>query len=349
MATYTFTITRTGFQKTVRVYKDGVKIYTGPPSSTTPQETLVREAILALEDNVGPEVRNMTQVYVSENTPPDTPPPPPPTPPPPPPQRPTPKPPKPTGKGLERITGNIARQLGNLQKSVDDIYYGSKTKNTGIKLPGGKSRVNGVLPIVEEISKYDLCNILTYVTSNTNLQTITGQNTVVGRKFTELQAKAKNLAIEIDSKSLSATSLKDSTRVGKIATSIRDLIKNIDADTVTVMPQLANAKNYLEDIQGTLSGFSTSGPGPNTQFQNLNTIPNAQVQKVLNKIRGIQSTLYAIANMKSVQDVLNLANNAGRLNVANQLKQLQQLVDPARLLPAFRQIAGTLNSINQSY
>ncbi len=252
-------------------------------------------------------------------------------------------------KGLEGIITSISKQLGVLEKNIDDIYYGSKLKNTGIKLPGSKTKVNGIKPLVEEISKFDLCNVLTYATSNLNLSTVTGANTVVSRKLAALQDKAKELAKVIDSNTLSANSLKDPSQVSKINEALQSIVGNIDSDTVAVMPQLANAKNFLDDIQGTLSAFTpaTSSTGVSVQFRNLNTIPNAEVQRLLSKIRGVQSTVSSIANMKSVQDLLNIANNAGNLNVANQLKRLQQAVDPARLLPAFRDVARTLKSLNQ--
>ncbi len=244
-------------------------------------------------------------------------------------------------KGLEGIITSISAQLGVIEKGIDDIYYGSKTRNTGIKLPGGKTKINGILPLVQEISKFDLCNILTYITSNTNLNTVTGQNTVAGKKLKALQDKARNLSKVLDGGSLTSNTVKDNSKLSKINESLKDILGDIDSDTVAVLPQLANTRNYLEDIRGTIAGVTT-------ESRNLNTIPNAEVQRVLNKIRGVQSTLYSLSNMSSVQDALNLANNAAGLNVANQLRELQKVVNPAQLLPAFKQIANTLNSLNQA-
>lgn len=250
-------------------------------------------------------------------------------------------------KGLEGIISSIATQLGIIEKNIDDIYYGSRLKNTGIKLPGSKAKVNGILPLVQEISKFDLCNILTYITSNINLNNIAGQNTAAGKKLKALQDKARKLAKELDGGSLTSNTVKDNTKLSKLNESLREILSDIDSDTVAALPQLANTQNYLEDIRGTLSSFLPQAPGSTIQFQNLNTIPNAEVQKVLNKIRGVQSTLYSLSNINNVQDALNLANNAAGLNVANQLKELQKVINPAKLLPAFKQVASTLNTINQ--
>lgn len=252
------------------------------------------------------------------------------------------------GKGLEAIVTNISSKLGDIEVAIDEIYYGNPTKkNTGIKLPGNKSKVNGILPLVQEISKFDLCNIVTLVLSNVDLNTIAGKDTITGKKIQALQDKARKLAKELDGGSLTSNTVKDGTKLSKINESLKEILTSIDSDTVAALPQLANTVNYLEDIRGTLTAFEPQTPGTTSQFQNLNTIPNAEVQRVLNKIRGVQSTLYSLSNIKSIQDVLNLANNAAGLNIANQLKELQKIIDPARLLPAFKQVANTLTAINQ--
>lgn len=345
---FTYYYTKSGFDTVITVLKDGTQVYQDR-SATAPKDTILSTAKLALVDNYPNQgVETMTEQAAPPKPP--TPPPPPPTPTPQPQQQPTtpppapkpPKPPKPTGKGIEGVIASIARQISVLEKNIDDIYYGSKLKSTGIKLPGSKSKVNGVLPIVEEISKFDLCNILTYITSDINLNSIAGANTAVGKKLKQIQDKSRELSNFLDGQSLNSNSLKDKNQITKAADNIKEISTLIDSDVVAVMPQLANTKNYLQDIQGTLTGV-TIGQGS----QNLNTIPNADVQKVLNKLRGVQSTLTSLSNMKSAQDVLNLVNNSGIANVARQLQQLQKVINPARLLPAFRSIAGTLRSVNQ--
>ena len=60
MAVYTYDITKSGFNKTIRVYKDDILIYTGIPSSTSSEEDLVRVAKVALIDIEGSGVNSMT-------------------------------------------------------------------------------------------------------------------------------------------------------------------------------------------------------------------------------------------------------------------------------------------------
>lgn len=250
---------------------------------------------------------------------------------------------KPAGKGIEGIITSISKQLATIEKGIDDIYYGNRSRNTGIKIPGTQSKINGILPIVQEVTKIDLCNILTYVLSNVNIRNIAGEDTAVGKKIKRLQSKAKELVADIDSGQISNKFIKDPVKLAKITKTLSEVSNEIDSDVVAAMPQLANAKNYLNDVVGSISQYTT----PSLQFTDLNRIPNADVQRVLGKIRGVQSTMYSIATIQSVQDLANVVANAANINIGNQLAQLQKTINPARLLPVFKQIAKTLRSINQ--
>ena len=238
------------------------------------------------------------------------------------------------GKGIEKLLTTIAKGLATIENTVDDAYYGNALK-PGIKIPGSKTKINGIRPLVEEISKVDLCNIVTYVLSNIKLNSLTGTNTVVGKKLEKLQSKAKKLVQDIDSGAL-ANKVISKEKLTTIKETINEINGLIDNDLVSVMPQLANAKNYVADVAGSLNSYT-----------DLNTIPNADVQRLLTKIRNVQSTMYSIANMQTVEDVVNVLNNTTNLNLAEQLQRIQKAINPAQLLPAFKKIAVVLRSINQ--
>jgi len=119
--------------------------------------------------------------------------------------------------------------------------------------------------------------------------------------------------------------------------SLNELTSTIDTDAVSIVPQLANSKNYLDDVRGSIS-----------QYTNLNTIPSGGVQKVLGKIRGIQSTLDSISSINSIQDVLDLASRAAGINLNSQIQGLQKKINIAQIIPAIRYISRLLKGVNQT-
>lgn len=335
--TFTYYYNTVGPNTYITVLKDGVQVYQNK-SFTASNAVLLNEAILGLKDNYpGQGVETMTEVAAPATPPPPPPPPTPPTPPPLPTQS---KPAvrkklpsnKPKGKGLEGIITGISKQLANIDSKVDDIYYGNKLKNTGIKLPGSTSKENGILPLAQEIAKIDLCNILTYLLSNTKLPV----DSVVGKKLKKLESKTKELGDKIARTKVGSAAIKDTQKLKELSLAIADTTILIDNDVIAVVPQLANAKNYLDDINGTITGYS-----------NLNTIPNADVQRIISKLNGVQSTVQSISTISSASDVVNILQNAANLNIASQLQSLQKIINPSRLLPTLTSVANKLRGFNQ--
>jgi len=119
--------------------------------------------------------------------------------------------------------------------------------------------------------------------------------------------------------------------------SLDELTSTIDSDAVSIIPQLANSKNYLDDVKGSLS-----------QYTNPNTIPSGGIQKVLGKIRGVQSTLDSISSINSIQDVLDLASKATGINLGTQIQSLQKKINIAQIIPAIRYVSRLLKAINQT-
>lgn len=328
----------TGFWTGIEVIKDGIRIYRNG-SATSSREVLLSQAKLALKDNYPNQgVETMVEIAIPATPFPDPPKPPAPPPPPPPPTA-TPSPVRkklssnrPKGKGIEGIITSISKQLANIDTKVDDIYYGNKAKNTGIKLPGSTSKVNGILPIAQEIAKIDLCNILTFLLSNVKLP----KDSVVGKKLKRLEEKTKALGDKLAKTKVGSAAIKNTQNLKDISLAIADTTNLIDDDVISVVPQLANAKNYLDDIKGTI-----------TSYANLNTVPNADVQRILSKLKGVESTVSSIKSISSTQDALNIVQSATNLNITGQIQQLQKLLNPAQLLPTLRKISTTLKGINQ--
>jgi hypothetical protein len=68
MPNFTYEIKKSGFNKTIVVYSGNSSIYTGTPSSTSSDDDLVRVAKVALRDNYGPGIDQMTRIISSTST-----------------------------------------------------------------------------------------------------------------------------------------------------------------------------------------------------------------------------------------------------------------------------------------
>lgn len=240
---------------------------------------------------------------------------------------------KPKGKGLEGIITSISRQLANIDSKIDDIYYGNKLKNTGIKFPGSTSKENGILPLTQEISKIDLCNVLTYLLSNTKLPT----DSIISKKLKKLESKTKELGEKIAKTKLGSANIKSAEKLKELSLAIAETTALIDNDVIAGVPQLANAKNFLDDVNGTLTGYLS-----------LNTVPNVDVQRIISKLNGVQSTVQSISTISSAGDVASIIQGAANLNIASQLQSLQKIINPARLLPTLTSVATKLRGFNQA-
>jgi hypothetical protein len=241
-------------------------------------------------------------------------------------------------KGIESVITNISRQLGTLEVAIDQIYYGDPLKKSGgIRLPGATKNINGVLPLAQEIAKYDLCNILSTTLQNIKLDS-TGS--ALGQKLAKVKEQAQKLSNQIDTSQLSAAVIKNPEKRATLLKSINELSNLIDSEVATVSPQIVVTKNYIDDVVGSITNVSVGK-------DNLNQIPNADVQKILSGIQGVRSTLDNLANLGTAQDLINLASNIPDLNLASQIQNLQKIINPAQLIPALQQITTLLRGINQ--
>jgi len=241
-------------------------------------------------------------------------------------------------KGIENVVTNISRQLGTLEVAIDQIYYGDPLKKSGgIKLPGTSKNINGVLPLVQEVSKYDLCNIVTTTLQNVKLD---GLSSALSKKLDKVKEQAQKLSNQLDTSQLSAAVIKNPEKRDALLTSINELSNSIDSDVAAISPQIVVTKNYIDDIVGSITNVSIGK-------DNLNQIPNADVQRILSGIQGVRSTLDNLANLGTAQDLINLASNVPGLNLASQIQNLQKTINPAQIIPALQQITTLLKSINQ--
>ena len=239
-------------------------------------------------------------------------------------------------RGLECLVKVISEFLARIESNVDDIYFGNPLKNTGIKIPGSDTKVNGIYPIVRELSGVDLCNVLNFVTNNLSIQRdIFGERSQISTKIENLKNSSKKLADFIDRSELSPRSILDSDRLREIYSNVLNITTLLDDNVIAAVPQLASTKNFLDDISATINKYTTE------------PMFSKDVQKVLARIKGLQTAVTSIQSIDTVQDIASLVQNATGFNASKQLANLQKKLNPAELLPAFKQISKALRSFNQ--
>lgn len=239
----------------------------------------------------------------------------------------------PSPQGLEAFTLKTARKLGELENKVDAIftkyiedplkalnevdicnvvnYYLSKAKVDLIKNPEIKQKLdqvrNSAFLLNEAISKYTTYSTISNTprTENTNVTSDANANRQGEKqKLVNLLDNLRELGLEV--------------------------FTEFPTELLSVVPGLGKARSTVEDITAIFTGYKSVGD-----------IPNADIQKIVNKVYDLQAILGAIASINSAQSVVNL------LGIQSQIRKLQQFIDPARLLPAVKKILQTVRNINQ--
>ena len=97
--------------------------------------------------------------------------------------------------GSEAGIIKLSQDISTIQSKINLIYYGDKTNpNKGIKFPFKKEKINGILPLLNEINKIDFCNLVAYVLNNLQLENNTRPVNTIGT----IKIKSKELLSIID-------------------------------------------------------------------------------------------------------------------------------------------------------
>jgi hypothetical protein len=242
--------------------------------------------------------------------------------------------PAPSPAGLENFTLKTAKKLGDLENRIDDIF--SKYVEAPLKA----------------LNEVDICNIINYYLSQVKVDLI--KNPDIKQKLDQVRSSAYNLN-EAISKYTTFTTIANTPRTENttvqagsntnqqaekqklvnLLDNLRELglgiFTEIPTELLSVVPGLGKARSTVEDITAIFTGYKS-----------VSDIPNADVQKIVNKVHDLQAILGAIASINSAQSIVNL------LGVQSQIRKLQQIIDPARLLPAVKKILQVVRNINQA-
>ena len=241
--------------------------------------------------------------------------------------------------GLDKVVANASIALGRFEAKTDTIFYGDKKRK-------------GIYDTVKAINEVDICNIVNYYLSKVDIGLIRDP------KIQEQISRVKKTAQQVNDLLLDFTTypnvansprtpesisnqitVNQSNKLGRekisnLTSNLKELsvelIKEIPAELITVVPSLGRARTSIEELTSILSSQGS-----------LENIPNSEVQKIVSKVYDLQAITSTIASLNSAQSVVNL------LNTQKQIQKLQKFLNPARIAPTLKQISNTLRTINQ--
>jgi hypothetical protein len=262
-----------------------------------------------------------------------------------------------TAKGLEKVIGIIASFIIKSQDSTNKIIYGDprkKFKNkTNNKGDVNQALNNGLLYVVDTLASVDLCNIINYA-----LQQIPGgqpfdptkpppTDSVVERSKWTLQKAAYDTQIFIDKYyNMYADSNNIQSRIG-----LSDLVTQVSISlqeiTSAVSQESANPvllKSYSE--LSVLNNFIDNAVGYFNKYTEVRSIPVDEVQKIISYIDKTRNVCIAIQGINSPATLINFADSTFNIGIQEQIKRVEKIINPARLIPLLKSILKTANNIN---
>lgn len=303
------------------------------------------------------------------------------------------------GDGFEKLIVGLANGLAKTENAVMSVVYGSNDPLGGVKFPGNAAKTRGLIPILREINKIDLCNVINYALGNISL--FGGSIGEKVKKVNELARKLNDL-LELDF--IDPSKAKQPDKVALLVAAIVELDTLLDPEIISIVPKLqpyktnlnnlvnlliqygAAAKSYevinksveaalkenpdgtkidktsssatiVVSVENKNSGKTTELEVPYETINNLGKtinssgryviqqvdltqIPIAEVQQLLKHIREIKEVLNFIISITSVGDLASAL-------IPNEIKELQKIVNPAKLLPVIRTILNYTRSVNQ--
>lgn len=268
-----------------------------------------------------------------------------PTPPPPPPPLPPPPPTKPsTAKGFESIIVRIAKFIAKVDIGIDKVFFGD-----------GRRR-KGIYRTIVAINQVDFCNIINWALTQATTDLIKNP------KLKGTLEKVFFIAETVDEKITNYLSFSTITNRPRTPEGVQSSAQSNSEQRLTreKLNKLVQELKSDKDFQELQSILTTIGPAVSTipglaklrsfyesialllqNFRTAEDIPNEDIQKIVEKLRDFQNILRAVASIKNAQGVANL------LGLQDEIDKLQEVINPARILPTLKEMLTAIKSIIQ--
>jgi len=258
-----------------------------------------------------------------------------------------------TAKGLEKAIFVAGDGILKAQFAITDLFYGrfdERKSATSFQ----KAIDKGIVNLVEDLSSIDLCQIL-----NEAINKIPGSKQFdpnaeppkdpLGAAKYAIQKKAYDLQLKIDrfnSSYLDSSNLESKARgVYKIINEIKEAFFEIsdpesvyglrDSRILLAYPQLSVLVSFLEI---SFKDFNN--------YTDYRQIPVSQVQNIIGRIDKIRAFLILAQGLNTPAAALNFVDTVfPNANIQEQIKKLQKIIDPARLIPFLKNVIESLKKV----
>ena len=258
-----------------------------------------------------------------------------------------------TAKGLEKVIGIIGTFVVKAQTSVNKTLYGKfklQTSPTANKIQ--KALDKGITNTLSDIVGINYCDIINYLINQApagqqfNPDNPPTDGSSFARTKWTIQKQAFEVQKRIDQYYQSygdANNPESKLGLYSLIKEVNDIFATIlspqtglnDPEILKTFPQTATITNFLQDV---LNKFN--------QYQSVNDINQAELQKLLRFIEKVKAYCTAIIGLNSPASFINFANTITDGGVQEQIAKLNKIIDVPRFLPLLRQIIRSANNIN---
>lgn len=270
-----------------------------------------------------------------------------------------------SAKGLEKAIGVVSRFFIKTQSKINEILYGKAvSKRQDVNLI--KRLLNrGVIPLLDNVTSVDLCNILNYAANNIpDATNASGNkivfdptkdptkdpsiNDVIGRKKWQLQKTAYDVQQFIDEYYREYLDTNNpQSRVGLFT-----LIQQINSSFSSVVneaqsglndplikenfPQASVASNFLQNALGRFN-----------RYADINQITPQEVEKLIDLVDKVRQYCIIIQAFNNPKNLIGLIDSSLNSSIQRELSDISKLIiNPDKFLSVLKAITKTVNTVN---
>jgi hypothetical protein len=256
--------------------------------------------------------------------------------------------------GLGKLTSTINTGINKVRTAINGFYYGKST------VSGANRPINpldyGLINLLQLLASVDVCNLITYALNQIpgakqfDPNDKSGTDTPLGNIKYQIQFSAYTIQSIIDEyygQFSDAQSEISKTKLGQIVVEIKQALEvllspesqqALNSDVMKqAFPSVTLFSNYLSN---SLAAFD--------KYSDVRNLPQEDLQKLIEYIDKTRETCMAIQSLNSPTNVIAFADSFLGADLAAQLKELDKIIKPEKIVPTVKKITETCRKIQDA-